>query len=99
MGCPNPAAWVYWGTGTGDHLCDEHKSQREEGFVELYGEVPDPIGLEGIDRFLPVEHAGGCEWLVRDTQSFCGEEAAWVELATVEVHLCEGHKERDVEDR
>lgn len=91
--CFRPATVVERSTWPMDHLCEEHKSEEEAILVDEYGEVPDPIGLEGTDRFLPIKGEETCQQI--DHRGVCGAPASWVMIGTVDVYRCDVHLPED----
>lgn len=93
--CPNPAAWVLLDSGPLDHLCEAHKEKREAQLLAEDGVVVGPVGIDDVDRFLPIEADEPCEAIDEETMRDCGKDAGWVEVATYEFLACKAHRERE----
>lgn len=93
--CPSEAAWRHLVTSPADHLCEAHKAEREERYREEHGEVPPPVGLDDVDRFLPVEEDATCEVFDPETMGDCGAPADWVSVDTYSHEACQDHYARE----
>lgn len=93
-GCPFEAEWRFLSTDPVDHLCEQHKAERERVDGDEHGEVPGPIGLD-IDRFLAIEAEESCEAFDEETMRDCGRGAVWVSMDTYDMEACEGHYARE----
>lgn len=94
-GCPFPAAWTYLFTGPSEHLCSQHEKEREQFYKEKHGEVPAPVGLEDVGRFLPIETDEACEAFDEATMRECGRQARWVSVDTYDLEACKHHYRRE----